>query len=310
MRPRVIAVVGPTASGKSALADALAQRFDSCVISADSMQVYRGLDVGTAKLKQEEQNVPHYGIDIVELSEPYSAAQFQGYARHLIDESHTSGRTPVVCGGTGLYIRAALDDMRFPPGGQLDNPVRERWQAFLAEHGEETLYEQLRECDPQSAGVLDAANHKRVIRALEMYESGDSYYEQAIHFKDRKSFYPTTYIGLDVPREELYKRIDLRVDAMIQNGLIEEARGLLDLGLAETYTAQHAIGYKELFRAFADECSIEEAVEDIKRHTRQYAKRQLTWFRGDSRIQWIDGTHDDLEVLLSEAVRIIDEPLV
>jgi len=307
---RVIAVVGPTATGKSALADALAKQYDSCVISADSMQIYRGLDVGTAKTKPQQQSIPHYGIDIVDLSEAYSAAQFQEYARERIDHSHKQGRIPVLCGGTGLYVRAALDQMHFPAGGQLDNEVRQRWERFLREHGEAALFSELSVRDPKSAGILDVANHKRVIRALEMHESGDSYYEQAIRFKNRVALYPTCYIGLNVAREELYRRIDSRVDRMIENGLVEEASSLKEAGLASTYTAQHAIGYKELFRAFEGECSIEEAVEDIKRHSRQYAKRQLTWFRSDSRIQWIDATDKSREALMHEAVRIVDETFV
>jgi tRNA dimethylallyltransferase len=301
----VIAIVGATASGKSSLADHLARDYNSAVLSADSMQIYRGLDIGTAKTPVAERSVPYYGIDIVDLTQPYSAAEYQSYARKVIDRCHLQSRIPVVCGGTGLYLRAALDKMEFPSGSQTDNPIRQHWQRFLDEHGEEALHNELYKRDPQSAEILDPHNHKRVIRAFEMLESGVSYYDQKVQFDNRVAYFPTCYIGINVAKDELNARIDRRVDLMIQEGLVKETQQLMDRGLAQTYTARHAIAYKELFRFLSDECSFDDAVADIKRHSRQYAKRQRTWFRADERIQWIDGSGRDTDALASEANALI-----
>ena len=304
--PFVISVVGPTAVGKSELADVLAQTQQSCVISADSMQIYRRLDIGTAKMSADQMSVPHFGIDIVELTEPFSAAEYQSYARPLIESFLKASLKPVVCGGTGLYVRAALDDMRFPAGNQRDNPIRDTWQNYLDVYGEDALHAELLARDPQSAEVIDKHNHKRVIRALEMYAVGASYHQQAIKFKERTAYYPTCYIGLRMEREALYRHIDNRVDAMLRAGLIDEAQQLKDSGLDVTYTARHAIGYKELFRAFSGEISLDQAVEDIKRHSRRYAKRQMTWFRGDPRIRWIDVEGLTSQQIRRRAARIIN----
>jgi tRNA dimethylallyltransferase len=305
--PFVIAIVGPTATGKSALADALAERLGSFVMSADSMQVYRGFDIGTAKTPSTERKTVHYGLDIVDQDEAFNAEAFQAYGRAIIEEALASGLFPIVCGGTGLYVRALLDRMEFPGGGQLDNPVREKWQSFLDTEGDEALFTRLSEVDPDSAAILHPHNHKRVIRALEMYEQGVSYAEQAAGFKERVEQYPTCCLGLGLARKELYRRIDARVDAMIESGLTDEARELYDAGASTTYTARHAIGYKELFRHFAGELSHDEAVEEIKRNTRRYAKRQLTWFKSDERIQWIEVDTLEMNELVARATALIEE---
>ena len=305
-QPFVISVVGPTASGKSAVADSLALHECSCVISADSMQIYKGLDIGTAKTPLDQRQVPYYGIDITDPHHPYSVAQYQEYAREVIDSYLAQGKNPVLCGGTGLYVRAVLEDMRFPAGGQIDNAQREIWQHYLEMQGPEALYQQLVERDPQSASVLDGANTKRVIRALEMHASGDSYYQQALHFKERRPLYRVCSIGLSLPREVLYDRIVRRVDEMVEAGLVQEAQTLYEQGIGQSYTAQHAIGYKELFEVFKGEISQDEAIEMIKQHSRQYAKRQLTWFRRDETIQWIDGCDQGLDSLVNQALEIVE----
>lgn len=302
----VIAVVGATATGKSDLADRLALRYRSAVISADSMQVYRGMDIGTAKLDEHSRLSPHFGIDIVEPDQAYSAAQFQEYARPLIERYLSREVCPIVCGGTGLYVRAALDDLHFPAGDQVGNVVRAKWTQYADELGDEALYRELKQRDPDSASVLHAHNRKRVIRALEMYEQGESYFEQASHFADRTPYYPTCYIGLDIERSELYRRINARVDDMLAHGLVEEARTLYAHGLRDTYTARSAIGYKELFSHFEAETTLEEAINRIKRHSRRYAKRQCTWFRSDPRVQWIPADGLDQEAVMERAIDIIE----
>ena len=305
--PFVVAVVGATATGKSDLADRLAARFGSAVISADSMQIYRGLDIGTAKLATNQRRAPHFGIDIVDLNQAYSAAQFQRYARSLIDRYLAQQTIPVVCGGTGLYLRAALDDMRFPAGEQLDNEPRIRWTAFAQQHGEDALFAQLKQRDPASAALLHPHNRKRVIRALELYEGGESYAQQAAHFKERTAWYRTCSIGLTMDRALLYRRIDERVDDMLAQGLVDEAYALFEAGLADTYTARHAIGYKELFAYFEKTCTLEEAIEAIKRHSRRYAKRQSTWFRDDARVQWIEVDGIEGDALERRALEIVED---
>ncbi|MCL2024558.1 MAG: tRNA (adenosine(37)-N6)-dimethylallyltransferase MiaA [Coriobacteriia bacterium] len=284
----VIAIVGPTATGKSELADMLAKEAGSCVVSADSMQIYRGLDIGTAKVPPTKRSVEYFGIDIVDIDEPYSAAEYQRYARRHIDAVRAQGVVPVMCGGTGLYVRAALDEMDFPAGEQRNNPVREKWEQFLHQHGAEALHAELAIQDPESAELIDVQNTKRLIRAFEMRAASTSYAEQYRTFRIRTAHYETVYLGLTCARDELYARIERRVDEMMAAGLVDEVRGLIERGLADTYTARHAIGYREIIAHLAGATSLERTVELIRQHTRNYAKRQLTWFRGDPRIQWID----------------------
>jgi tRNA dimethylallyltransferase len=287
---RVLAVVGPTAVGKTALAEELAVHLGGEVISADSMQVYRGMDIGTAKPAPDQRRVPYWCIDLVGPGEPFSAALFQRHARGAITDIAERGRLPVVVGGTGLYVRAALDDMEFPEGEQTDNPVRAHYEAYAAEHGAEALHALLAERDPESAAVLHARNVRRVVRALEMLDQGVSYARQRAGFSARKSVYDTRFLGMTMDRERLYERIDGRVDAMMAAGLLGEVEWLLQAGLREALTSSQAIGYKELVEVIVGNAELDAAVADIKQASRQYAKRQLTWFRGDPRVHWIDVT--------------------
>jgi len=288
--PDVIAIVGPTAVGKTAVADALAQRLGGEVVTADSMQVYRGMDIGTAKPSLAERSVTHHCLDLVDPGEPFSAALFQAHARSVIDTLLADGRTPVVCGGTGLYVRAALDEMEFPAGEQEDNAVRARYERYALEHGSDALHALLAEKDPESAELIHPNNTRRVVRALEMLEEGTSYAEQSAGFSARRSAYPTRYVGLTMEREALYERIDARVDAMVAAGLLGEVERLLEAGFRDALTAMQAIGYKELVPVIEGSAELDEAVESIKRSSRRYAKRQLTWFRADPRIVWVDVT--------------------
>ena len=301
----MLAVVGPTASGKTALAEALALRIGGEIVSADSMQVYRGMDVGTAKQPPAERIVEYHCLDLVEPGVPYSAARYQVDARAAIDDILARGLTPVVAGGTGLYVRAALDDLSFPHGETGAEP-RHHYEALAEKLGPEGLHELLAERDPRSAALIHPNNVRRTVRALEMHDEGVSYAEQAAGFSRRRSLYPTLFIGLDMERDTLYERIGARVDKMMAKGLLEEVAGLLGHGYADALTAAQAIGYKELVDVVERGADLTEAVETIKRSTRRYAKRQLTWFRADPRIEWLDVTGSSREQTLSEALRLVE----
>lgn len=295
MDDAVICIQGPTASGKSELAERLALRLDGEIVSADSMQVYIGMDIGTAKTPPTRRRVPYHCIDLLQPGEPYSAALYQRDARAAIEDIRSRGKRAIVCGGTGLYVRAALDDMSFAAGQQQDNDVRMRYERLLAEQGAACLHAELERRDPASAALIHPNNTRRVVRALEMLDRGESYAERKQRFKSVPAYYRSVRIALDVSRPVLYQRIDERVDAMFDAGLIEEVERLLACGFREGLTASQAIGYKEVVAALDGTCTLEEAREQIQRSTRRYAKRQLTWLRSDASIRWLaaDGGVDD-----------------
>lgn len=283
----VIAVVGPTASGKSAVADLVAEALGSEVVSADAMQVYRGMDIGTAKTPVSERRVPLLLVDVADPTEPYSAALYQRDSRREIDRLRAEGRVPVLCGGTGLYVRAALDEMEFPRG-EVDGAARQRYQDLAGKLGPEGVHALLAERDPESAALIHPHNVRRVVRALEMLDEGVSYARQSAGFSEPREHYPSLQFALTMDRARLYARIDARVDAMMRAGLLDEVRGLMDAGAADALTSRQAIGYKELIDALEGRCTIGEAVDLIKLRSRRYAKRQLSWFRRDPRITWLD----------------------
>lgn len=283
----VIAVVGPTASGKSAVADLVAEALGSEVVSADAMQVYRGMDIGTAKTPVSERRVPLLLVDVADPTEPYSAALYQRDSRREIDRLRAEGRVPVLCGGTGLYVRAALDEMEFPRG-EIDGVARQRYQDLAGKLGPEGVHALLAERDPESAALIHPHNVRRVVRALEMLDEGVSYARQSAGFSKPREHYPSLQFALTMDRARLYARIDARVDAMMRTGLLDEVRGLMDAGAADALTSRQAIGYKELIDALEGRCTIGEAVDLIKLRSRRYAKRQLSWFRRDPRITWLD----------------------
>jgi tRNA dimethylallyltransferase len=286
----VIAVVGPTAVGKSAVAEGLARLFDGEIVSADSMQVYRGMDIGTAKQPAAECGVPYHCVDLVDPGAPYSAALYQRHARAAFADIRARGLSPVLVGGTGLYVRAALDEMEFPMGEYV-SPVRTAIEEMADALGREGLHRLLAERDPASAALIHPNNVRRVVRALELLETGGpTYAEQAAHFTERRAAVPAILIGLTMMRSVLYARIGARVDAMIAAGLLDEVAGLLEAGYRDALTAAQAIGYKELLPVLEGGADLGEAVEAIKQATRRYAKRQLTWFRADPRVSWIDVT--------------------
>jgi tRNA dimethylallyltransferase len=307
-RPNVIAIVGPTAVGKSDLAEDLAMTLGGEIVSADSMQVYRGMDIGTAKTPRGARLAPYHCIDLVEPGTPYSAALYQRDARAAIEDIATRGLTPVIVGGTGLYVRAALDEMEFPRGdGSCD--VRDRIERQLAQLGPEGLHSLLAERDPAAAELIHPNNARRTVRALEMLETeGVSYADQAAGFATRRDHYPARYVGLTMERAALYARIDARVDQMIDTGLVDEVRGLLDAGYRDAVTAAQAIGYKELVPVIEEGTDLSEAVEAIKQASRRYAKRQLTWFRADPRVMWLDVTDLSPAERLERAKGLLESP--
>ncbi len=293
----VIAIVGPTASGKTDVAQIVASVLDGEVVSADSMQIYRGMDIGTGKLPSSERIVPHHGFDLVDPGEPYSAALFQSFAREAFGDIAARGHVPVLCGGTGLYVRAAIDDYEFPAGEQQANPAREHWTAFADEHGAQALWEALARRDPESASVVHPHNVRRVVRAFELLAEGRSYAEQKRNLAAIGEAVPAVQFGLAVDPAILAARIDARVDAMVKAGLIEEVRGLVSAGFREGVTAPQAIGYKEIVAALEGRCTLDEAIASIKQATRRYAKRQRTWFRRDNRIHWINADAGDAQAI-------------
>lgn len=308
MNDKIIAVAGPTASGKSALALELCKRLDGELISLDSMQIYRGLDIGTAKpTKAEQAEVRHHMIDICEPTENFSAAEFAERAHKVIADVRSRGKRAVLCGGTGLYLDTVLGRLDF---GEIESDEKLRGEliAFAEKNGAEALHERLREIDPQAAEKIHPNNVRRVARAIEIYElTGKTKTEH-----DREAIsdspYESLIIGLDYDdREVLYNRINRRVDAMIEAGLEGEVRSLLSRGLlsAES-TAGQAIGYKEMLGYIAGDCSLGDAVEKIKLGTRRYAKRQLTWLRRNPDIKWLyPDKLGDFQSLVGEAEKII-----
>lgn len=301
----VVAIVGPTGVGKTELAEELAVSFQGEIISADAMQVYRGMDIGTAKPPQTTRRVPYHCIDVVEPGEPYSAALFQRDSRAAIDSCRRRGVLPIVCGGTGLYVRAALDDFEFPEGEQVSNPVRSHYEAIARRDGPAALHALLANRDPKSAGLIHPNNVRRVVRALEMLEQGVTYADQAKGFSRRQSIYRARFLGLTMAREVLYDAIGKRVDAMLAAGLLDEVEHLLKAGFRSALTAAQAIGYKELVPVLENDSPLDEAVEAIKAATRRYAKRQLTWFRADPRITWLDVTDLSLSQRLRAAIEAL-----
>jgi len=305
-RPFIAAFVGPTASGKSDLATEVAKTLGGAVVCMDAMQVYRRMDIGTAKPdRQDQRRVPHYMLDVVEPHEAYSVAAYARAARLAIGEIHNQGRLPVLCGGTGLYLRALRQPLTFghTPG---DEAIRARWQRLAEAEGADAVHARLLEADPASARRLHPNDLRRVIRALEVYEiTGRPFSAQALP-AEADSPYRFALFGLLWQREALYARIDARVDRMLAQGLAEEVRGLLASGVSQKAQSMQGLGYKELVPWMMGETPYQEAVDTLKRRTRNYAKRQMTWFRREPGIRWLPGGEDPAS-LKAQAITIIKE---
>ncbi|MEV6130458.1 tRNA (adenosine(37)-N6)-dimethylallyltransferase MiaA [Streptomyces violaceusniger] len=300
--PRVIAVVGPTAAGKSDLGVALARHLGGEVVNADSMQLYRGMDIGTAKLTEDErQGVPHRLLDIWDVTQTASVAEYQRLARAEMDRLLDEGRTPVLVGGSGLYIRGAIDALEFPG---TDPAVRARLEAELEERGSGALHARLAAADPEAARAILPSNGRRVVRALEVIEiTGRPF---TANLPGHEAVYDTLQIGVDVERPELDERIALRVDRMWDAGLVEEVRLLEAAGLRSGRTASRALGYQQVLAALGEECTEEEARAETVRATKRFARRQDSWFRRDPRVHWLSGAADRRGELLASALALVE----
>ena len=286
-KPKLFCVVGPTASGKTDYAIELAKALDGEVVSCDSMQIYRGMDIGTAKpTKEEMQGIPHHMLDFVDPAESYSVADFVRDARICIQDILQRGRVPILCGGTGLYVDSVLNQIEFAPKVQ-DEAYREALKKMAEQEGAGAVYGLRQTADPRAADKIHPNNVKRVIRALEIIKTTGLTKSEADRQAKKEPVYDAEIYGMQMERERLYDRINLRVDRMMERGLLAEVDGLLRRGIPKTATSMQAIGYKELAAYRRGEMTLEEAVETVKRESRRYAKRQMTWFRRNPDIQWI-----------------------
>jgi len=295
---KLAALVGPTAVGKTELAIPLAQRLNGEILSCDSMQVYRGMDIGTAKASPEEQAlVPHHLIDIVDVDHNFTVAEYQQRARQLIEDINQRGKIPLLVGGTGLYYQAVVDNYSFYPMATRQD-IRKQLQAEVAEKGLPELYTRLQEIDPDYATKISPQDEKRIIRALEVFAlTGIPFSKQQTR---QRNTYTLAAVGLYLNRETLYQRINERVDKMLARGLIDEVRKFRGQGYGLDNNAMQALGYKQVIYYLEGLMSYEEMVEAIKKETRRFAKRQYTWFKRDERIKWFDVSQDSQEALVEK----------
>lgn len=308
-KPMII-LTGPTAVGKSALSVELAKKINGAVISADSMQVYRHMDIGSAKITPGEmQGVTHYMIDELEPDEEFHVVRFVTMAKEYLKEIYADGKIPIIAGGTGFYIQALLYDIDFTEQ-QCDETYRRQLEDLAREHGAEYLHGILREVDPASAEAIHANNIKRVIRALEFYHlSGKKISEHNETERQKQSPYNFAYFVLTDERAKLYERIDRRVNAMIEAGLVEEVKKLKSMGCSREMVSMQGLGYKEILAYLDGGCTLEEAAYIIKRETRHFAKRQLTWFKRERDVIWLDKQafgYDDAAIL-KDMISILEE---
>ncbi|MBR1758570.1 MAG: tRNA (adenosine(37)-N6)-dimethylallyltransferase MiaA [Lachnospiraceae bacterium] len=308
-KPPLVILTGPTAVGKTGLSIALAKAIGGEIISADSMQVYRGMDIGTAKIKPEEmQGVRHHLIDVCDPTEDYNVARFCEEAGKILSEIYERGHVPIIVGGTGFYIQALLYQVDFSEQ-DTGGAVRQKYQQILEENGARYLHELLRDVDPASAEAIHPNNVKRVMRALEFYElSGTKISDHNEEEHAKEAAYHFAYFVLTMNREMLYERINARVDQMFADGLIEEVKGLLSKGIPRSAVSMQGLGYKETVAALLGEMSFDEAREIIKRDTRHFAKRQMTWFRRERDVIWLSkDEYQTEEALLSQILKILRE---
>jgi tRNA dimethylallyltransferase len=298
MSAHLIIICGPTATGKSDLAVELAQAIDAEIINADSMQLYRGMDIGTAKLTLDERKgVPHHLLDIFSVTEDASVASYQVLARNTIDQILATGKSAIVVGGTGLYIKSIVDEMNFP---DTDPAIRLRLESEAAEFGSAALFSRLQARDPEAASKIDSANTRRVIRALEVIEATGLPFSANLP-SDTSVLYPDAFhFGLTLDRELLAPRINARVHRMWEEGLIQEVQSLLTQGLRQASTAARAIGYSQAIAHIDGLLTREEAIESTITATRQYVRRQETWFKRDQRIQWIGADQSPLATIANK----------
>lgn len=301
MKKPLIVLTGPTAVGKTKLSIALAKAVGGEIISADSMQVYKSMDIGSAKIRPEEMDgIPHYLVDVLEPSEEFHIVRFQQMAKEAMEKIYVNGHIPILVGGTGFYIQAIVKDIDFTKNEE-NTEIRAKWEQFAKDHGAEALHEELGKVDPKSAETIPAGNVKRVVRALEFYElSGSPISEHNEEQKAKESPYQFAYFVLNDHRELLYERIEKRIDEMLEEGLIDEVKGLKERGFTKDMVSMQGLGYKEILDYLDGNLTLEEAVYILKRDTRHFAKRQLTWFRREPEVSWIhkyEYGYDDMKIL-------------
>jgi len=289
MKNKLFIIMGPTAVGKTTISIELARRLKGGIISADSMQIYKYMNIGTAKItKDEMKDIPHYMIDIINPDEEFTVSNYKEMATNYIKEINCRNKLPIVVGGTGLYINSLVYNLNFT-GVEPNEKIRERYESIRIEKGNQYLHRLLENIDQDSANRISINDTKRIIRALEIYEvTGKSMEEYNKNFRSPNEDYDLLMICLNVDRQKLYNRINTRVDLMIKEGLVNEVKSILDMGFDKNLISLQGIGYKEIIRYLENECTLDEAIEKIKQASRNYAKRQLTWFRRDNRIIWID----------------------
>ena len=311
MSKKIVVICGPTASGKTALSIALAKAFDGEVVSADSMQIYRRMDIGTAKpTKQEMDGVPHHMLDVAEPGEAYSVSRYVEEATACVEDILARGKLPIICGGTGLYIDGLIRGTDYQPAG-TDNGIRDQLDGEWEAQGAEEMMARLAAVDPDSAARLHLSDKRRILRALEVYlATGETITVHNTRTKEIPPRYKAMMIGLNTePRQILYDRIDRRVGIMLEQGLLQEVQSLLEDGLLDG-TAAQAIGYKELLAYFRGEMTLETAADLIRQKSRNYAKRQLTWFRRDERVKWIVyNAPEAAQAVLQEATNYLTQTL-
>ncbi len=302
----LIVLTGPTAAGKTGLSIELAKRINGAIISADSMQVYRHMDIGSAKITKEEMDgIPHYLIDVLEPYEEFSVHLFKQMAEKALEEIYAKGMIPIIVGGTGFYIQALLYDIQFTDT-DTDTEYREKMETLAEQNGLEWLHDRLREVDSEAAEQIHANNVKRVIRALEYFhQTGQKISEHNAEERQRTSPYLHVYFVLNRDRAELYRRIDLRVDMMLEAGLLDEVNKLKEMGYTQDMVAMKGLGYKEILDYLGGEISQDEAIYRIKRDTRHFAKRQLTWFRRERDVTWVELDGRAFDEVLDEMLSLL-----
>lgn len=296
-------IAGPTASGKTKISIELAKLLNGEIVNADSMQVYKNLNIGTAKATEEEkENIPHYMLDVVDMFEDFTVSDYKQMAMPIIKDIISRGKTPIIVGGTGFYINSLLFNMDYGNSSK-DNLVREKYENLAKEFGNEYVHNILKSVDPESANLLHANDLKRVIRALEIYDTtGNKKSTMQNTMQNFNTGLNPLIIGLNMDREKLYNRINQRVDIMMANGLLNEVKTLISMGLNNTHQSMTGIGYKEVLSYLNNEISFEESVELIKKNTRNYAKRQITWFKRVPTLMWVDLTNGLTNDILNDIV--------
>ena len=309
MKPLII-LTGPTAVGKTALSIRLAKAIGGEIISADSMQVYRRMDIGSAKITKEEMmGIPHHLIDVLEPDEDFNVTVFQKLAKAAVEEIYSKGNIPIVAGGTGFYIQALLNDIDFTENGE-DTSIRDELEALAKEKGAEHLHGMLLAIDPESSEQIHANNIKRVIRAIEYYrQTGEQISEHNKREREKESPYDFLYYVVNTDRDILYQRIDQRVDEMMKQGLVQEVEELKNSGCTRNMVSMQGLGYKEILDYLQGECTLSEAVYLLKRDTRHFAKRQITWFKRERDVKWLNlpDFNNDLDKVLETMIREINE---